>query len=119
MKKASRPGRLLVLLIGIAHLLLVRFWPAVIHNQTLVFGDNYSLQVPGKIFTGYWLKEGVIPWWNPTIFAGIPWTQEMSQSVFYPSTLLFTFLHPGIALNITAALHLLFTYYWDVFINPY
>jgi hypothetical protein len=94
-----------------AALIVLRFYPAVLEGKVMVFGDNYSLLVPGKIFTSYWLKQGIIPWWNPTIFAGIPWTQELSQSVFYPTTLLFMFLDPGYALNLSIAAHLLFTFF--------
>jgi hypothetical protein len=99
-------------LLAIATVLIaLRFYPAVLEGRVMVFGDNYSLQVPGKVFTSYWLKQGVIPWWNPTIFAGIPWTQELSQTVFYPTTLLFMFIHPGHALNLSIASHLLFTFF--------
>jgi hypothetical protein len=92
-------------------LISIRFYPAILEGKVTVFGDNYSLQVPGKIFTAYWLKQGIIPWWNPTIFAGIPWGHEISQSFFYPSTLLFIYLDPGPALNWSIALHLLFTFF--------
>lgn len=98
-------------IIFIALLLIsIRFYPAILEGKVTVFGDNYSLQVPGKIFTAYWLKQGIIPWWNPTIFAGIPWGHEISQSLFYPTTLLFMYLDPGPALNWSIALHLLFTF---------
>jgi hypothetical protein len=93
-----------ILLIGIT----LRFAPTFA-GKTLVFGDNISLLVPIKLYSASWLKQGVIPWWNPTIFAGVPWAEDISQSFFYPSTLLFVLLDPANALNVTVMLHLLFT----------
>lgn len=99
-----------IVLVGLV-LISLRFLPSIIEGKILIFGDNYSLQIPGRVFTGYWLKQGIIPWWNPTIFAGIPWAHEMSQSVFYPTTIFFTFLNPGVAINFSVASHLLFTFF--------
>ena len=66
--------------------IIIRFYP-FLFGKTLVFGDNYSLMVPGKIFTAQWLKQGVLPLWNPHIFSGLPWIADINQSVLYPSTL--------------------------------
>lgn len=107
----THPGTIVILVL----LLLLRFWPALVSNQALVFGDNYSLQVPGRVYTANYLKQGIIPWWNPTIFAGIPWAQEISQTVFYPSTILFILLHPGQALNLSVIIHLLFSF-WGMYL---
>jgi hypothetical protein len=87
----------------------LRFGPFLM-GQTLYFGDNFSLLVPGKIFTAYWLKQGVLPLWNPTILGGIPWIGDISQSILYPSTLFFILFKPAHALSITIITHLLFTF---------
>lgn len=94
----------IILLIGI----LLRFAPAFA-GKTLVFGDNVSLLVPMKVYSAIWLRQGIIPWWNPTIFGGVVWAEDISQSFFYPSTLLFALVDPASALNLTVALHILFT----------
>lgn len=86
---------------------IVRFFPSFLFGKTLFFGDNYSLLIPGKIFTAQWLKHGILPLWNPTILSGISWIGDISQSILYPSTLLFIIFHPGIALTLTIAIHLL------------
>jgi len=88
-------------------IILLRFYPFIFQQKTLVFGDNYSLMVPGKVFTAQWLKQGILPLWNPTIFAGIPWLADVNQSVFYPSTLLFMVFYPATALNLTIILQML------------
>lgn len=79
-------------------------------GKTLLFGDNYSLMVPGKLFTTNWIKEGIFPMWNPTIFAGIPWIGDINQSVLYPTTLFFVVFAPAVALNLTILTHLVFTF---------
>ena len=97
-------------------LLLVLFLPMLL-GRTLFFGDNYSLMVPGKLFTAFWLRQGLIPLWNPYLFGGIPWIGDINQSVLYPSSLLFAMVHPGIALNLTVILHLImsgFGMFWLV-----
>jgi hypothetical protein len=79
-------------------------------GKTLLFGDNFSLMVPGKLFTAAWLKLGILPLWNPTIFAGIPWIGDVNQSILYPTTLLFAIFSPAAALNINLLLHLIFSF---------
>lgn len=89
-------------------LITFRFLP-LFQGKTLFFGDNYSLMVPGKIFTASWLRQGVVPLWNPYIFAGVPWAGNINESIFYISTPLFALLHPSVALNITVLLHIFIT----------
>ncbi len=89
--------------------IVIRFLP-FIFGKTLVFGDNYSLMVPGKIFTAEWLKQGVFPAWNPYVFSGMPWVADINQSVFYPSTLLFMIFSPTVALNLLLISHALIAY---------
>ena len=89
--------------------MLLRFYPMLL-GKTLIFGDNYSLMVPGKLFTTNWLKQGVLPLWNPNIFAGLPWIGDVNQSILYPSTLLFLVFKPAMALNLTFILHLFIAY---------
>ncbi|MDQ3008627.1 MAG: YfhO family protein [bacterium] len=88
---------------------LIRFYPIFFQGQTFFFGDNFSLLVPGKLFTTYWLSQGVLPLWNPSIFGGISWIGDISQSILYPSTALFLLFSPAMALNLTVILHLLLT----------
>ncbi len=88
----------------------LRFSPAVFQGKTLVFGDNYSLMVPGKIFTATWLKQGVLPLWNPLIFSGLPWLADINQSVLYFTTAFFVWFHPAVALNLTITSHWLIAF---------
>lgn len=83
---------------------LLRFYP-FLFGKTLYFGDNYSLMVPGKIFTAQWLSQGILPLWNPYIFAGVNWIADINQSVLYFSTFLFWWFSPATALNLSIFLH--------------
>lgn len=86
---------------------VVAFWPMFL-GQTLALGDNFSLMVPGKLFTVQWLQQGILPLWNPYLFAGISWIGDINQSIFYPTTVLFAVLPATIALNITVFFHVIF-----------
>lgn len=93
-------------LLGVG-VLFVRFYAFLVLGRSLYFGDNYSLSIPTKIFTDYWLKQGVLPLWNPLIFSGIPWLADISNSIMYPSTAIFFLFNPATALNLTLMLHLM------------
>lgn len=80
------------------------FW-----GRTLALFDNYSLMVPIKLFQAGWLRQGVLPLWNPLLFSGISLVGDINQSLWYPTTLLFTLLPTVYALNTTLVLHLALT----------
>jgi len=88
-------------------IILLRFWP-FFQGKTLVFGDNYSLLVPVRLFTADWLKQGVLPLWNPLNFAGIPWLGDINP--LYPGIWSFVIFPPALALNLTVIGHLLISY---------
>lgn len=90
-------------------LVMMRCWQFFL-GSTLFFGDNYSLMVPGKLYTSQWLLKGVLPLWNPYLFAGISWVGDINQSIFYPSTLLFMVFPAAIALNVNIMLHFLISF---------
>ncbi len=58
-------------------------------GKTIYFGDNYYLMLPQKIFLVEQLKQGVVPFWNPYNFSGVPFLADINHAPFYPSTLLF------------------------------
>ena len=87
---------------------ILRLWP-FLFGQTLVMFDNYSLMVPMKLFQAGWIRQGVIPFWNPLLFSGITLIGDINQSLFYPSTLLFVLFKPVLAFNLTLLIHLALT----------
>lgn len=84
--------------------LFLRFWP-LLFGKTLLFGDNYSLMVPGKLLLAEWLRQGVLPLWNPYALGGLSLVGDINQSLWYPSTVLFTIFSPATALNLTVLSH--------------
>lgn len=76
---------------------------------TLAMFDNYSLMMPIKLFQAGWIRQGIIPLWNPLLFSGISLIGDINQSLFYPSTLLFVLFKPVLALNLTLLIHLFLT----------
>lgn len=87
--------------------ILIRFFPIIFLGKTFVFGDNYSLMVPGKIYLAEYLKQGILPLWNPEIFSGIPLINDINQSVLYFTTGIFYLFEPALALNLSIIIHLL------------
>lgn len=83
---------------------LFRFYP-FLFNQTIIFGDNHFLMVPGKLFIAEWLVRGIVPLWNPLLFAGLSIIGDINQSLWYISTALFMVFPPGSALSINIVLH--------------
>lgn len=100
---------IMVFLIFCLFLLSLRFYPMIFQQKVSVFGDNYSLMVPGKIFLADWLKKGILPLWNPQIFSGLPLINDINQSVLYFTTGLFVLFKPAVALNLSVIVHVLLT----------
>ncbi len=99
---------MMAILVAIAFLLL-RFWP-LLTGQTLLFGDNYSLMIPGKLFIAEWLRQGVVPLWNPYALGGLSLVGDVNQSLWYPSTWLFVWFSPATALNVVVLSHQLIAF---------
>jgi len=89
------------LLVGVVLALAtaVFFYP-VFRGEVLFFGDNLSLKLPNAIYAAVRLREGVLPLWNPYLFAGIPFLADISTAVFYPFSLFFLVLDPFWALTV-------------------
>ena len=110
MKSIWKQNKQDFILFGFACLaILVKFAPFLV-GKTLFFGDNYSLMVPGKLFSSQWILNGILPLWNPYIFAGINWIGDINQSLLYPTTVLFILFSPAVALNISIVTHLAIAY---------
>ncbi len=99
-------SRWLQFLIVASVVIVGRFYPLLFQSKTLLFGDNYSLMVPGKLFLAEWLRQGIMPWWNPLIFGGLSLVGDVNQSLFYPTTWAFLWFSPAVALNLTILVHL-------------
>ncbi|MBP7774341.1 hypothetical protein KA078_00975 [Candidatus Woesebacteria bacterium] len=82
----------------------IRFFP-FLFGKTIFYGDNYSLMVPSKIFTGMAIRNGELPFWNPYIFAGVNWIGDINQSVLYFTSYLFAFFDTLAAFHLSILIH--------------
>ncbi|MBN1967098.1 MAG: YfhO family protein, partial [Anaerolineae bacterium] len=80
-------------------------------------GDLASFIYPVYTFAARWLKQGVVPLWNPHLYMGMPFAADNQSGLFYPLNLLFFFLTSTLsydAVELMAVSHVflagLFTY---------
>lgn len=81
--------------IWICLLILFVFW-IIFFNKLLtgsayIFDDFLHQYWPGKFMSAVSLSNGVIPFWNPYTFCGVPFVADIQIAVFYPFNLLLTF----------------------------
>ncbi|MGO8669772.1 MAG: hypothetical protein ACLQVD_00045 [Capsulimonadaceae bacterium] len=68
--------------------------------------DTVSAEGPLRAFMAQWMRRGVLPLWNPHIFAGSPCFTSGEAPVFYPPTWLHLILPLDKAINAIVALHI-------------
>ncbi len=96
----SKPGiQYDILAVGILALAVAAFFYPVFRGEVLFFGDNLSLKLPNAIYAATRLRQGELPFWNPYLFAGIPFLADISTQVFYPLSWLFLVIDPFWALT--------------------
>ena len=86
---------------------IVFFLPLLLGKKVLYCCDNLLITIPNKAFFVREMMAGRFPLWNPYIFSGTPFLADINLGILYPSTFLFFFLNPFLALTIGAYLHLL------------
>src|SRR5512143_1430944 len=57
-------------------------------------GDMAAILYPVYHFAQENLRQGIIPLWNPNLYAGIPFVGHIQSGPFYPPNLLLFFLTP-------------------------
>ncbi|MEW6621111.1 MAG: YfhO family protein [bacterium] len=102
---------ILLILIGVTLLFFAR---VLVTDFTFGYGDIHRYFYPIRYFSASAIKEGIIPFWNPYLFAGIPNLAALQPAVFYPMSIL-TYIFPfffGIKLFIISHFTLasIFTY---------
>ncbi len=83
------------MLIVIILLFICFFYEIFLLGKGLFLGDNLLVIVPHKIFLWENLKKGVIPLWNPNMWAGFPEVADITLGLFNPFNLLH-FLFPDL-----------------------
>ncbi|MBI3741721.1 MAG: hypothetical protein HY257_08200, partial [Chloroflexi bacterium] len=55
-------------------------------------GDLAQFLFPTYKFAAEWWRRGIVPLWNPYLFAGMPFVGDIQSGIFYPLNLLAFFL---------------------------
>jgi len=62
-------------------------------------GDLAHFLYPTYVFAATWWRRGVMPLWNPHLFAGAPFVGDPQSGIFYPLNLLTFFLAAPLTLR--------------------
>lgn len=66
------------------------FFRELLTGSAYLFDDFIEQYYPGKLMSSVALKNGDFPWWNPYMFAGIPFFADLQIAVLYPFNLILT-----------------------------
>jgi hypothetical protein len=80
---------------------LAVFANALVGRRLLAPGDGYSHFLPLHLLAARIWRSGQVPGWNPFTFSGSPLLALSQTAVFYPPNLVFLFLPPVLANNVT------------------
>ncbi len=81
-------------------------YPLILLGRALYFGDLILYFYPLEHLIQRSLHDGSIPLWNPWMVNGQPVVGNPQASVFYPSTLLLTFLPVWLYFTVNTFIHL-------------
>ncbi|NCO32404.1 MAG: hypothetical protein AUJ92_19885 [Armatimonadetes bacterium CG2_30_59_28] len=68
--------------------------------------DVIQQYYPWRLFSSTWIREGVLPLWNPHMFSGTSFVANGQSAIFYPLNLLFCLMPVKLAFGWTAVMHL-------------
>ncbi|MCS6860783.1 MAG: hypothetical protein NZT92_10750 [Abditibacteriales bacterium] len=120
----------LLSLVGLAALVVIFFAPVLFTDRVLLPGafltgfhpftslassaetpwhilqwDALAQYYPWRLFAHRWLRQGIIPLWNPHAFCGAPFLANGQSAVLYPLNFPFWLMDPARAFGWSAALH--------------
>ena len=124
------PDRLLIfdrkdaaVLLALLVLAVIILWPMLAADAGRVpgmsgrlagYGDARTQWYPWRAYAAHWMKQGVLPSWNPYILCGTPFVGSFQSAVFYPPNLIFLAMPVHAAARVSiifhVALSLVFTY---------
>jgi len=87
------------------------FWEIIIQKR--FFWEDFVYQYyPFRNFASVALSSGIIPFWNPYTFGGMPFIADIQTAFFYPLHLLLTFFVSDGALNFVWLEYLIIFHYF-------
>ncbi len=71
-------------------LLVVLFFLEILQGRYFFWEDFLEQNYEYRFFAATWLRQGILPFWNPYIWAGLPFVGDVQAAVFYPLNLALT-----------------------------
>jgi hypothetical protein len=107
---------------------LVRFWPPIallllllavfgdyfLAGRVLAIGDGVAQDFPLRILAAQAWHQGIVPFWDPFAFSGLPLLGAIQIGAFFPGNWTFLCLPPVAAMNTTEILAL-----WSAGVGAY
>ena len=74
-------------------------------GDSVVAADFYCEIYPGRKLAAEWIRQGILPLWNPYQFAGHPYLATGIYGVLYPLNALHLVMPPEVAMEATIVVH--------------
>ncbi len=100
----------LKILLGVGLILVIFaefFSPMLFQGKTLYTRDFPTITYPFKSFLAQAYHQGVIPFWTPSAYGGMPFMAALHPGVFYPPSIFFFMDDMTTALNLFYLFHFL------------
>jgi hypothetical protein len=94
----------IVILLAIA---VAFFYPLLFDGKVIFYRDFQFVTYPVRYFLAQAYQQGVIPYWTPHTFGGMPFMATLHPGVFYPPSVLFFLNDFTLALNLYYVFHFL------------
>jgi hypothetical protein len=110
-----RTAWILFVVLGLVFFWEVLFrWPS---GQRYFWDDFLEFSYPTRFFAASSIAAGELPFWNPHVFAGMPFLADIQSAVFYPLNLLLSLFVPDghlsfVAVEALAVVHVILAGCW-------
>ena len=83
------------------------FSPLLFSGKAIFHRDYHFITYPFRYFLSQAYQQGVIPYWTPNVYGGMPFMSLFHPGVFYPPSLLFFLKDTVLAINLFYFFHFL------------
>ncbi len=83
------------------------FSPMFFTGKAIFHRDYHFITYPFRYFIGQAYQQGVMPYWSPHVYGGMPFMSLFHPGVFYPPSVLFFLQDSVLAINLFYFLHFL------------
>ncbi|MDI6736239.1 MAG: YfhO family protein [bacterium] len=106
--------RNLLIILFLAVLIFIFFSKLFLSDYIYYAKDFFRYFYPTHYFASHWIREGIIPLWNPYNSCGVPFLAALQSQVLYPFSFIIYFLPINFGMKLFIATHLflagIFTY---------